>query len=250
MRHIAISGSFNASEWSDSVGMSWVDCWMTWFHILEGEIGGGKKVRMKNHLFGNRTAPRLLLKHAKARKTHEKHQLPTTSFYDKTLFEPALPPLAGGLPCHLPAVGTGRKHNPEDCRSLGWTMTNPDDLGCALASLWPFAAARRSNAVCFSCDKNCRQWWGSKLWTMLNPSLFATPLSLMQAMTSFKLPLPPPLLPQCCQTARESQIAPPAERKNSLDGFEGIAFRISQWFNMFQSMLHLHHAAYCDFGFL
>ena len=119
MRHIAISGSFNASEWSDSVGMSWVDCWMTRFHILEGEIGGGKKVRMKNHLFGSRTAPHLLLKHAKARKTHEKHQLPTTSFYDKTLFEPALPRLAGGLPCHLPAVGTGRKHNPEDCRSLG-----------------------------------------------------------------------------------------------------------------------------------
>ena len=176
MRHIAISGSFNASEWSDWVGMSWVDCWMTWFHILEGEIGGGKKVRMKNHLFGNRTAPHLLLKHAKARKTHEKHQLPTTSFYDKTLFEPALPPLAGGLPCHLPAVGTGRKHNPEDCRSLGWNMTNPDDLGCALASLWPFAAARRSNAVCFSFDKNCGNGEGASCepcWTLpLRNTLF------------------------------------------------------------------------------
>ena len=62
----------------------------------------------------------------------------------------------------------------------------------------------------------------------VEPFLFATPFSLMQAMTSFKLPLPLPLLPQCRQIAGGAEIAPPAERKNSLDGFEGIAFRISQ----------------------
>ena len=84
----------------------------------------------------------------------------------------------------------------------------------------------------------------------VEPFLFATHFLLMQATTSFKLPLPPPLLPQCRQIAGEPQIAPPAERKNSLDGFEGIAFRISQCFNMFQSMLDLPHAAYCGFGFL
>ena len=47
----------------------------------------------------------------------------------------------------------------------GMNYENIDDLGCFLASLWPFAAATHSNALCFSDTQwqQLRQWWGSKM---------------------------------------------------------------------------------------
>ena len=94
----------------------------------------------------------------------------------------------------------------------GMNYENIDDLGCFLASLWPFAAATHSNALCFSDTQwqQLRQWWVSKMsLNHVEPFHFAT-----QLLTAWKDLVQTLHLPrQSLQTAARLQIPPPAESK-------------------------------------
>ena len=125
---------------------------MKWIHI---------KVCMTNCGFGNWTAPHPLLKQENNMK---KIKLATTSFRDKTLFKPTASASTGsGGPCNE------HRQKAKSC------VLNYDFI----ASLWPFAAATHSNALCFSDTQwqQLRQWWRSKmLLNHVEPFHFATQL--------------------------------------------------------------------------
>ena len=200
------------SEWSKWEGVGWIAEWNESI----------SRFARKNRMVGNWTAPRPLLKRDK---NMEKIKFATTSFRDNALFKPNV--FASTAPKGGSKSSACNEHRQN---SKSWRLWLPGLNYEILMFHWFTVTISRSNPPmhCASMTRTAaimrEQNIVEPCWTLpLRNTILIASKDLVQT-----LHLPH----QCRQTLEKPRIPPPADWKKMLEGFEGIAFRVS----MFQHM--------------